>query len=244
MVILDGARRQLRRWRDRLFGPSVESQLAPQGIQGVELLGHRTYVGGLWEQIGQLQFAFLCSRGLRPDQVLLDIACGSLRLGVHAIPYLHPGHYLGIEKEAELLRRGVDLELGHAQFERFRPQLIANATFEFHRFDRLPDVAIAQSLFTHLPAELIGLCLQRLLPCLKPSSVLYATFFQSRVRQRLRPKTPHDHASFHYTHREIVGFGECHGYTVEYIGAWNHPRDQVIVAYRPKPTLSAHALHP
>lgn len=234
MVTLHSAKRQVRLWCDRLLGPPVESQLAPQGIEGVELLGHRTYVGGLWEELGQLQFAFLCSRGLRPDQVLLDIACGSLRLGVHAIPYLYPGHYLGIEKEAELLQRGVALELGQDQFERFRPQLIENASFEFQRFARSPDVAIAQSLFTHLPPKLIDRCLQQLLPCLKPSSVLYATFFESRVPQRLRLKNPHDHASFHYTRREMFRFGEQRGYTVEYIGAWNHPRGQVMVAYRPR----------
>ncbi|MCP9808639.1 hypothetical protein KBY58_04230 [Cyanobium sp. HWJ4-Hawea] len=57
-------------------------------------------------------------------------------------------------------------------------------------------------------------------------------------------KQPHDHAYFHYTRREIVGFGERHGYTVEYIGEWSHPRGQVMLAYRPKPSLKPHALHP
>ena len=36
-------------------------------------------------------------RGLRSNDVLLGIACGSLRLGVRVIPYLKPGNYLGIE---------------------------------------------------------------------------------------------------------------------------------------------------
>lgn len=236
--------RLLQRLRSRVLGPPVETALAPQGPQGVELLGHRAYVGGLWEEIGALQFDFLCSRGLQADQVLLDIACGSLRLGVKAIPYLQPGHYLGMEKEALLLQRGLEMELGPELAARFQPQLIADANFDFARFGQKPDVAIAQSLFTHLPPRLIEQCLQRLRPCLKPSSVLYATYFISRVPQRLRLRQPHDHASFHYTRREVTAFGERHGYSVEFIGAWNHPRQQQMVAYRPLPSLPHHALHP
>jgi len=63
---------------------------------------HREYVGGMWEEIGTLQFNFLLSRGLKPESYLLDIGCGSLRLGVKAIPYLERSHYLGIEKHARL----------------------------------------------------------------------------------------------------------------------------------------------
>jgi hypothetical protein len=37
--------------------------LKPQGEEAVEKLGHRNYVGGMWEEIGKLQFDFLSSRG-------------------------------------------------------------------------------------------------------------------------------------------------------------------------------------
>jgi len=37
---------------------------------------HRSYVGGQWDVLGKLQFEFLLQRGLRPDDILLDIACG------------------------------------------------------------------------------------------------------------------------------------------------------------------------
>jgi hypothetical protein len=63
-------------------------------------------------KFGDLQWSFLLNHGLRPETFMLDIACGSLRLGCRAIPYLAPGHYLGIEKEAELLRVDVEQELG------------------------------------------------------------------------------------------------------------------------------------
>jgi hypothetical protein len=41
--------------------------------------GHRESVGGLWDEIGCPQLDFLVEQGLRPHDVLLDVACGSLR---------------------------------------------------------------------------------------------------------------------------------------------------------------------
>jgi hypothetical protein len=54
-------------------------------------LGHRGFIGGLWDELGRLQVDFPVSEGLEPAHVLLDIGCGSLRGGVHLIPYLEPG---------------------------------------------------------------------------------------------------------------------------------------------------------
>jgi len=51
-------------------------------------------VGGMWEQIGQLQFDFLVNHGLEPNHKLLDIGCGTLRGGRHFITYLVPGNYM------------------------------------------------------------------------------------------------------------------------------------------------------
>ena len=61
---------------------------------GVMVFGHRDYVGAHWEELGSLQFRFMVDQGLLPHHVLVDIACGSLRGGVHFIPYLDPGNYL------------------------------------------------------------------------------------------------------------------------------------------------------
>ena len=38
---------------------------------------HRDMVGGMWDEIGRLQFEFLRARGLKPNHRLLDIGCGS-----------------------------------------------------------------------------------------------------------------------------------------------------------------------
>lgn len=42
---------------------------------------HRELVGGMWDEIGTLQFVFLRDHGLEPSQRLLDVGCGALRGG-------------------------------------------------------------------------------------------------------------------------------------------------------------------
>ena len=88
------------------------------GPEGIKKAGHRQYVGGYWDEIGRLQFEYLVSQGLRPHHYLLDIACGALRAGIHFIPYLEPGHYLGIDKEADLIQAGTEKELNPEVRER------------------------------------------------------------------------------------------------------------------------------
>src|SRR5215469_11012365 len=119
---------------------------------------HRMQVGGLWEEIGQLQYDFLLAQGLRADHYFLDIACGSLRAGVKLIPYLDSGHYYGIDRDSELLRRGYELELDDEARQK-QPVLAQMEDFDFQRLGRQFDFAIAQSLFTHLPVNQITRCL-------------------------------------------------------------------------------------
>ena len=102
----------------------------PEGESGIRQIGHREYIGGRWDEIGALQFDFLVAHGLRPEHVLLDIACGSFRLGVRAVPYLDAGNYHGIEKERRLIEIGAEQELGAALVAEKRPELIVSAVDE------------------------------------------------------------------------------------------------------------------
>lgn len=200
------------------------------GASGVAAVGHRKYVGGLWEQVGRLQFEFLLKEGLRPEHVLLDIACGSLRAGVWLIPYLEAGHYLGIEKERSLIEAAVEHELAEAVREVKRPRLIVDDAFAFEKFERRPDVAIAQSLFSHLPPADIDRCFAKLRAVMAADGRFYATFFETATAED-RAEAAHDHKHFAYTREEMVGFGERAGWRAAYLGAWGHPRGQVMVRY-------------
>lgn len=202
------------------------------GAAGVQAVGHRKYVGGLWDEVGRLQFEFLLREGLRPEHVLLDIACGSLRAGVWFIPYLDPGHYLGIEKEQSLIDAALEHELPAAIREVKRPRLLVDGEFAFERFETRPDFALAQSLFSHFPPEPIERCFNRLRPVIADGGRFYATFFQTdRPIDHTDPA--HDHKSFAYTRDEMLSFGERTGWRPTYLGDWNHPRGQVIVRYDP-----------
>ena len=204
--------------------------LPPQGESGVHALGHRKYVGGLWDEIGELQYNFLIGRGLLPEHYLIDVACGSLRLGVKAIPYLDSGHYLGIEKEQALLDAGVEMELGRETCLQKCPVLLQSAGFEFEKFGMKGNYAIAQSLFTHLTPELVERCFARLFPALVPGGKFYATYNLNDGSYR-NPAKPHDHACFSYTEARICAFGASAGFRSSYLGGWGHPRMQVICEY-------------
>lgn len=214
------------------FISSKNKQQPPQGPEGIKAIGHREYVGGLWDEMGRLQFEFLLKNGLEPQHYFLDIACGSLRAGVHFIPYLEKGHYLGMDKESGLIEKGLKEELSTELVKIKEPQLVVSDKFEFDKFSSSPDFALAQSLFTHLPPRIIHLCFRNLLDVAHPDTVFYGTFFETE-QQKANPEEPHDHANFKYSRQEMKNFGNENGWSARYIGGWDHPRNQVMVEYRP-----------
>ena len=212
----------------RLFPDAL---LTPETEEQVRILGHRRYVGGDWDSIGDMSFAFLREQGLRPDHVLLDIACGSFRLGSRAIPYLDPGNYLGIDREASLIAEGMKHELGEAMIAQKRPEILISADFEFARFSRHPDVAVAFSLFTHLTPDAIDLCLRRLRNVMKPDSRFYATY-KPRPRLWRNPSVSNSFASFRYSLSEMTEFAKCNGFTVTEMGDWRPQAIQKMLQFR------------
>jgi hypothetical protein len=172
----------------------------------------------------------MVAQGLRPTDVLLDVGCGALRGGVHFIRYLQPGNYLGIEKEVELLRRGVDLELGAEAFAGQRPELVTSDAFQFDRFSKRPTFALAQSLFTHLTPEDINTCMEQLRTFVHPGCRFFATFREAAAVHP-NPRRSHAHRVFGYSRQEMLAFGRRHDWDARYIGDWGHPRGQVMVEY-------------
>jgi len=203
-----------------------------QGEAGIRALGHRQYVGGMWEEIGKLQFDYLVAQGLLPRHYLCDVACGSLRAGVHFVRYLEKGHYLGLEKWQLLIDEGVTKELGEELYIAKHPQFVISSEFEFEKLPHDPDYALAQSLFTHLPGVYIKRCLSKLRGRIAARGFFFATFNESS-KPADNPCEPHDHEVFHYTKAEMEAFGAHTGWSAEYIGDWNHPRRQMMVKYTP-----------
>ena len=122
------------------------------------------------------------------------------------------------------------VELGETLVKVKKPELIVSDAFEFTRFSKIPDYAIAQSLFTHLTMGDITLCLSKLRTWCKPSTLFFATFFEVDSPARNLQRS-HPHAAFRYTRDEMEQVGSTTGWKMTYVGDWNHPRQQRMVQY-------------
>jgi len=140
---------------------------------------YRAYVGPPedYDLIAAMTFNLLTTLGLRQHHSLLDVGCGSLRIGRLLIPYLNRGKYFGVEPNEWLVEEGIKRELGQALLAIKRPtfffsdspQTIAQAKIPF-------DFALAQSIFSHCGLDLIKNWLSAISNSLAEDGVLIATF--------------------------------------------------------------------
>jgi SAM-dependent methyltransferase len=201
---------------------------------------HRRVVGGLWDEIGRLQFEYLVSHGLAPHHRLLDIGCGSLRGGVHFIAYLDPDRYSGVDQSAELIEAGLREELSATLREGKRPQFLVMQDFAFAALGRRFDYGLAQSVFTHLPLTAIVRCLQNLSKVLVPDGRFYATFFEASDVSQERVDIPawyeaqqryYDQGWYYYSSERFGAAAQDAGLHMTYIGEWGHPRGQQMLCF-------------
>lgn len=204
---------------------------------------HRELVGGMWDEIGKLQFEFLRAQGLTPSAKLIDIGCGCLRGGVYFVDFLDPGNYYGVDISEELLNAGYDLELKSRGLQHKLPRanLVADGEFQFTKFSAAFDVGFAQSLFSHLPAGLVRQCLSRLAPSMAPGGRLFGTFFivpddhlVGKPCERPHGIQTFDHKDpYHYRVAQIEQLCEGLAWRPFVIGDWGHPREQHMVLFQP-----------
>jgi len=185
-------------------------------------------VGGLWEELGQLQFQFLLANGLQPDHSLLDIGCGTLRGGRHFIRFLAPGRYTGFELSESALQWGRDL-IRAEQLSEKQPRLTLNtsrdlrfAPFAGETFDFL----LAQSVFTHLMPEHVDECFAHVGAVMHALSVFFFTFRQAAEFKRTTVK------DFDYPFAFFEGLAARQGFAIARRDDYRHPRQQVMVEIR------------
>jgi cyclopropane fatty-acyl-phospholipid synthase-like methyltransferase len=207
--------------------------------QEIQRGSHRNQIGGMWKEMGEMQLKFMKEQGLQPDHELLDIGCGSLRGGIFFIGYLNEGKYSGLDLNSSLIKAGHS-EIKKAGLIPKKPTLLVNDSFQFHLFNKKFDYAIAQSVFTHLPVNVIQRCLINLEQVLNPGGKFYATFFETESKFDVSPVnqanskgvvTNIDSDPYHYHISLFEYLIEGSPLQMEYIGDWGHPRNQKMISF-------------
>lgn len=184
---------------------------------------HREFVGPAdeYDVNAAMQFSLLTYLGLRESHTLLDIGCGSLRGGRLFIVYLLPARYFGIEPEQWLVECGIREEIGTDLIELKSPSFSYNRDFACTVFDRKFDYILAQGVFVHAPEWQIRECISEAAKCMKPTSILAATYMQGNENysgsEWVYPETTT------YTPIRMAEIASAAGLSCIPI-AWPHPR--------------------
>lgn len=106
---------------------------------------HRQY-GNPWS-LGRDVFDWMMRRGLRSHWRVLDVGCGTMRLGIWLTEFLESGHYTGVEPDAESLRVARDYEIPLHGLQQKSPTLLADLG---DVVDGSMDAVILFSVINHL----------------------------------------------------------------------------------------------
>ena len=168
-----------------------------------------------WLKIGQMQFDYLVSHGLKPGMRMLEIGCGNLRAGRLFIDHLDAGDYYGTDISPDILLAaqrtvaevGLQDKLPHLT-------LVQDLKLAF-----LPagyfDVVHAHSVFSHSPIEIIEECLAHVGRVMKPDGFFDFTFDRTEgaEHQVLRE-------DFYYRTETLVALAGRYGLTGQFMTDW------------------------
>ncbi|MGC1377908.1 MAG: class I SAM-dependent methyltransferase [Anaerolineales bacterium] len=184
---------------------------------------YRAYVGPPkdYDLVAAMSFNLLTTLGLRQGQTVLDIGCGSLRIGRLLIPYLNVGNYTGIEPNEWLVKDGIEREVGQDQIRIKKPNFYYSDSAEKLPPDAKYDFAIAQSIFSHCGADVIKRWLGGISPHMSNTGAFVATFLIA----------DQDYGGSGWVYPECVNykvetmksFADQYGFVFQLLD-WKHPR--------------------
>jgi SAM-dependent methyltransferase len=142
---------------------------------------YRAYVGPPkdYDLISAMVFNLITCIGLRQHHKVLDIGCGSLRVGRLLIPFLNKGNYVGIEPNKWLVTQGIKNEVGKDLIRIKEPVFSFQSSLVEFKKPLAADYAIAQSVFSHCGVDLITKWLEEVSRNLKDTGVFLATFLKA-----------------------------------------------------------------
>jgi SAM-dependent methyltransferase len=144
---------------------------------------YRAYIGppDEYDLVSAMSFNLLTACGLRQHHKLLDIGCGSLRLGRLLIPYLNTDNYVGLDPNKWLIDDGIRYEVGSSLVELRRPMFIYDSEIGSLDKDIKFDYVIAQSIFSHTAPDLLERWIAEVSLRLADQGVFFATVLEGDV---------------------------------------------------------------
>jgi cyclopropane fatty-acyl-phospholipid synthase-like methyltransferase len=215
----------------RLLSPTKKQSLGLDFRPGAS--HYRAYVGPPqdYDLISAMTFNLLTTLGLRQHHTLLDIGCGSLRIGRLLIPYLNVGNYNGIEPNEWLLTEAVQRETGQEQLRIKQPHFYIADSARTLPSGALYDFALAQSIFSHCGLDLMERWLQDAHSHLKDSGALLGTFMTGEQDNHERDWIyPHVVC---YRPETMASLAERIGFKFTLLD-WKHPRQQWALYAKPR----------
>ncbi|KAL5768338.1 hypothetical protein ACOSP7_014896 [Xanthoceras sorbifolium] len=131
---------------------------------------HHSNYGEPWAG-GRDVFEFLAeASNLTPNSLVLEIGCGTLRVGLHFIRYLSREHFHCLERDELSLMAALRYELPSQGLLHKRPMIVRGEDMEFSKFGSnvAYDLIYASAVFLHMPDKLVWVGLERLASKLKP----------------------------------------------------------------------------
>ena len=138
-------------------------------------------------------FEFLASAvNLSPSDQVLEIGCGTLRVGLHFIRYLDPSRFHCLERDDISLMAALHYELPSQGLLHKRPVILKGDDMDFSRFGDgiIYDLIYASAVFLHMPDELVWKGLERLVQRLNPEKGRIYASHNMKFCTRLREECP------------------------------------------------------
>lgn len=177
----------------------------------IETTGYQAAVGAgdNWDAHGKLQRDFLISQGMKPHHSLLDIGCGTGRLARQVVPYLDPGHYLGIDIAPAAVRAAYELAATEGWGNR-EPGFLVGEELPGRTFDYL----WAFSVFIHLPQDIMEAVMRRAAAVMNAGSRFYWAYVPEERSWRSGVK------QFRHTLADYQRAAQQAGLTFEEVPNW------------------------
>ena len=192
---------------------------------------YRSYVGPSrqYDFMGLTQIALLFRLGLREENHVLDVGCGSLRAGRFLIQLLMPKRYFGIDPNPWLWKRAKSSEIGADLFDLKCPSFTEDDTFSFSDIGQKFDFIIAQSVFSHAASDIISRPLEQAALVLNShGQFLFTVLDEQAPKYNVRRKSTQATGWVYpdcitYDEENIVNRCQAMGLSVQRLN-WFHPR--------------------